>query len=143
MKPFEYFLKLKEVRKTSKNIELAKSLIRDMKERLEDSKELPIKFKKLIFENYYDALRNFCDALLSKDGFKSYSHQASIIYLSKYNFSVSEIQQLENFRYLRNSSKYYGKQIKEKDVQEIKQYYEKIKDKINQILKNIRKQANI
>ena len=115
MKPFEYFLKLKEVRKTSKNIELAKSLIKDMKERLEDSKELPIKFKKLIFENYYDALRNFCDALLSKDGFKSYSHQASIIYLSKYNFSVSEIQQLENFRFLRNSSKYYGKSIEEKN----------------------------
>ncbi|MCA9487899.1 MAG: hypothetical protein KC516_02970 [Nanoarchaeota archaeon] len=135
MKPFEYYIKTKEVRKISKDIELAKSLIKDMQSRIKDSTELPKKFKKLIFENYYDALRNFCDALLAKDGYKSYSHQASIIYLSKYNFSFIEIQKIEDFRYLRNSSKYYGKPIEDKDLREIKKTYQQLKEKINKIIK--------
>lgn len=135
MKPFEYFLEDKEVRKISKNIELAKSLIKDMEERIQTSLSLSDKFKKLIFENIYDALRDFCDSLLAKDGFKSYSHQASISYLSKYNFSIVEIQKLDDFRYLRNSSKYYGKPINEDNVKEIKSFYSELKEKINKLIK--------
>lgn len=117
MKPFEYFLEIKEVKKTSENLELAKSLIKDMKERLKSSFLLDEKFSKIIFENIYDALRDFCDALLAKEGFKSYSYEASILYLSRYNFSVSEINELDSFRYIRNGSKYYGRKISEEDTE--------------------------
>jgi len=136
MRPFEYYLNSKDVRKTEKNIVLAKSLINDIKIRLkenwnENEQEKP----KTIFESIYDAIRDFCDALLAKDGFKSYSHEASISYLSKYNFSVAEISELDKFRFIRNGSKYYGRIIMPKDVKNIKSFYLKIKSKINKIRK--------
>ena len=112
MKPFEYYFEDNSIRKVSKDPELAKALIRDMNERKKENfNEDANKKPKTIFENIYDSLRAFCDALLALDGFKSYSHEASIVYLLKKGFNVSEISRLDNFRYKRNGSKYYGKSI--------------------------------
>jgi len=135
MKPFEYYLEEGSVRKAEKNIVVAKALIDDMKIRLKENWNEDIQKKpKTIFENIYDALRDFCDSLLSKDGFKSYSHEASIQYLSKYNFSIAEISELDNYRYIRNGSKYYGRIIYSEDVLEIKAFYNRIKDKIKKLV---------
>jgi hypothetical protein len=99
MKPFEYFLETGDVKKSSVDLELAKSLVKDMQERIEKSLLLDEKtFAKLIFENVYDALRDFCDAILAANGFKSYSHQGSIAYLTKETFDVVSIEELEQFR---------------------------------------------
>lgn len=137
MKPFEYYLNSKDVRRTGKNLVLAKSLINDIKTRLKENwNEDEEKRPKTIFENIYDALRNFCDALLIKDGFKSYSHEASISYLSKYNFSIAEISELDKFRFIRNGSKYYGRIIMPEDVKNIKEFYLKIKEKINKLVRD-------
>ena len=88
MRPFDFYLELNEVKRVSKDPELAKSLIRDMNERIAKSLKLNVKeFAKIVFENLYDALREFSDALLALDGYKSYSHQASIAGLEEYNFS--------------------------------------------------------
>ena len=85
MKPFEYYLNGTDVKKITPDEELAKSLIKDMHERIDKISKLDIKiFSKIIFENMYDALRDFCDAVLAIDGYKSYSHKASIAYLVKY-----------------------------------------------------------
>jgi len=135
MKPFEFFLENIDVRKVQKNVPLARSLIKDMYGRIKASLALPIGFSKMAFENFYDALRDFCDSLLAKDGFKSYSHEASIAYLLKYNFSFAEISKLDKFREMRNGSKYYGREISDEDVNEIKNYYNSIKDKINKLIK--------
>lgn len=135
MMPFDYFLKIKEVRKSSSNLELAKALVKDMKERIGKASLLDINgFAKIVFENFYDGLKDFCDALLSLDGFKSYSHQASISYLLKKGFDISIIEELDQFRYKRNGSKYYGEIIEPKDAQQIKDFYNKIKNKIEIIL---------
>ncbi|PIN91043.1 hypothetical protein COU57_02240 [Candidatus Pacearchaeota archaeon CG10_big_fil_rev_8_21_14_0_10_32_14] len=138
MKPFEYFVEEGEVKSSSKNIALAQSLIRDMNERINelqyiDEKKMP----KLVFEHYYDALRSFCDALLAKDGYKSYSHQASISYLSTYGYDISIISALDNFRYKRNGSKYYGEKISYEDAKEIKDFYDKIRLKIKENTKDL------
>ena len=135
MKPFEFFLGTNDVRVLNRNTALAKSLINDMNERIKSSFSLTKNFAKLIFENLYDALRDFCDALLAKDGYKSYSHEASIAYLSKYNFSFAEISKLDNFRIIRNGSKYYGRKISETEVEDIKSLYLSIKEKINKLIK--------
>jgi len=82
-------------------------------------------------------LRDFCDALLALDGFKSYSHQASISYLLEKGFDVSITEELDQFRYKRNGSKYYGEEIIPKDAQQIKEFYNRIKTKINTIIKKI------
>jgi hypothetical protein len=117
--------------------ELAKSLLIDMNERIEKSMKLDIKeFAKIIFENIYDALRDFCDALLAIKGDKSYSHQASISFLRKKGFGESIINELDLFRYKRNGSKYYVKPITPEDAEEIKDFYKKNKDKFNKYIKD-------
>lgn len=136
MIPFEYYLETKEARKTSKDLELAKSLIKDMEERIKKSLMLDAKiFSKFIFENIYDGLRDFCDALLAINGFKSYSHQASISYLYKEGFDVSIIEEFDQFRQKRNKSKYYGEIISEEDALRIKEFYFSIKDKLKTKIK--------
>jgi len=137
MKPFESFLNFGEVKKAQKNIVLAKALVNDMKTRIRENWDLDeAKKTKTIFEGIYEAIRCFCDALLSIDGFKSYSHEASISYLLKKNFDIAIVQKLDNFRFKRNGSKYYGRIITLEDVKEIKGFYIKNKEKINKIIKN-------
>ncbi len=136
MKSFEYFLENQEVKKAAPDINLAKSLVKDMIERARDAISLDIsKFPKIIFENIYDSLRDFADVLLAIDGFKSYSHQASFAYLSKYGFEDSLLDVLDKFRYKRNSSKYYGQSISIDEAKEILNFYNRNKQKINILLK--------
>jgi len=136
MEPFEFFIKEKMVRRGLPNPERAKSLIKDAEMRIKSVLKLKNEeFAKIIFENIYDALRDFCDVLLLLDGFKPYSHKASISYLSKKGFDISIINELDQFRFKRNGSKYYGKEIKSEDAKDIKGFYFKIKDKIEKLIK--------
>ena len=137
MEKFEYFLETKEVRKELSNIALAHSLIKDMEERIKKSISLDIKiFSKIIFENFYDAIQDFCNALLAIDGYKSYSHIASIAYLSKYGFNDYEISILDNFRLRRHGSKYYGVEISSEETEEIIKFYNRIKSLITKLIKS-------
>ena len=136
MKPFERFLNGQDVKKAPVNKILAKALIDDMKTRIKENWDLNEgKKPKTIFENIYEAIRCFCDALLAKEGYKSYSHEASISFLLKKNFDTATIQKLDNFRFKRNGSRYYGRTISPEDVKEIKEFYLKIKEKMNKIIK--------
>ena len=136
MKPFESFLNKQDVKKAPVNKVLAKALIDDMKTRIEENWDLNEEKKpKTIFENIYEAIMCFCDAMLSKEGYKSYSHEASISFLLKKNFDTTTVQKLDNFRFKRNGSKYYGRAILPEDAREIKEFYLKIKEKINKIIK--------
>ncbi len=136
MMPFEYFVEKKDVKKTFKDFELAKSLVKDMQDRINKSLMLNINtFSKMIFENIYDALQDFCNAFLAIAGFKSYSHQASISYLSKLGFDASVEEEFDQLRYKRNSSKYYGQKISPEDAKQIRDFYFKIKSKISKLLK--------
>ncbi len=102
MKEFKYYLNKKDIKKSSKDTELAKSLIKDMLERIEKSNKLSTnEYSKIIFENMYDALRDFCDALLAINGYKSYSHSASISFLKNIGFNDNIINQMDLFRYKR------------------------------------------
>jgi len=125
----------KEVKKDVPNISLARFLIDDMDERIEKCLQLDMHlFSKIIFENIYDALQDFCNSLLALDGFKSYSHVASISYLAKFEFNDYEINLLDKFRLRRHSSKYYGVKISFEEAEEIFDFYNKIKNKIEKIL---------
>lgn len=134
MNEFELYLREGKVKRQTPDFELAKSLIKDSKSRLEKVKMLDIKeFSKIIFENAYDAIRDALDALLAVDGYKSYSHEASIAYLKKHAFEDSTLNELDNLRYLRNSSKYYGKDVLEDDAKEILDFCRKYIGKITSI----------
>lgn len=137
MKPFEFYTEERSVRKASIDVELARSLIKDMNERInENFKENVNKKPKTIFENIYDALRDFCDAILALEGYKSYSHEASISYLLKKGFDVETVNKIDSFRYKRNGSKYYGKSIIPSEAKEIKEFYLQVQPKIDKLIKD-------
>jgi len=136
MKDFDFYLNEGKVKKQNPDRELAKSLINDAAERAEKVIKLDVKiFSKIIFENMYDALREILDALLAIDGYKSYSHEAPIAYLKKYKIEDSVMVQLDNFRYQRNSSKYYGKDISVDNTMGIIDFYKKYSEKLIGITK--------
>ncbi len=138
MKEFEYYLKKGVVKKVSKDINLAKSLLKDIEIRMKQINKLNKKdFAKIIYENIYDSIRDFCDSLLALEGYKSYSHQASIIFLKKYGVDNALITKIDIARNLRNESKYYGEEIKKTDVKTIQEIYNKLQNKINEVKKSL------
>lgn len=137
MDDFESFIKRKIVKRISPDIQRAKKLVKDGRDRLRDVKLLDMnKMPKLIFENIYDALRDFLLAILLNDGYKTSSHEAPISYLSKKNFDIYIIERLNQFRYKRNGSKYYGEAISIQEAEDIKYFYSQIKEKINKLIKD-------
>ena len=130
MNDFEFYFKDGKVKKQIQDTELARSLLNDAKQRFNKMIQLDVnKFSKIIFENVYDALRGILDSLLAADGYKSYSHEASIAYLKKYDVEDSLLKELDDFRYKRNSSKYYGKDIPVDDALTIIDFYKKYSEK--------------
>ena len=138
MRDFKIFLEEGSVKKITPNISLVKSLVSDAIKRLNFYKKLKLNNKnsKYVLENIYESLRELADAILIKDGYKSYSHEASIVYLLKYNLSSIDINKFDNFRKIRNNSKYYGKPVDLEDANEIVELSEKLLNKINDILKD-------
>jgi aspartyl-tRNA(Asn)/glutamyl-tRNA(Gln) amidotransferase subunit A len=131
MRDFEYFVKSKSVRKVSRDFPLAESLFKEMESRIDRAFKMNLEeFSKEIFENIYDALRGFCDALLALEGYKSYSHEASISFLLKRGFDIAFVKELDNFRIKRNNSKYYAEPINEEDIKAIRSFYQENKEKI-------------
>lgn len=135
MKSFKHYLETSKVKKRSVDIALANSLIQDAQERIETIKDLDKeKFKKILFENTYDALRDVLDAVLAVEGYKSYSHEASIANLAG-RISDTDITELDEFRSLRNSSKYYGKGITVQDVENILLFWKEHADELIRIVR--------
>ena len=86
VKEFEFFIRKGDVRRQSSDLALSHATLQGALDRLQFAKTIttPTKY---ILENAYEAMREAADALLYKDGFKSYSHEASISYLLKKGFS--------------------------------------------------------
>lgn len=139
MESFESFVEKGEVRKVSPNKARAKKLIKDGESRLRDLELLDInKLPKFVFENVYDALRDFMLAILLFGGYNTDSHKAPIAYLSKKGFDVYVIDRLDKFRYKRNGSKYYGEEVSVEEAKDIKAFYLEIIIRLNKILDKIK-----
>jgi len=138
MDSFEYYLKKGKVKRTFPNKQRAKKLIRDGRKRIADVELLDINvLPKFVFENVYDAIRDFLFAILLNKGYKTNSHQAPISYLLNKGFDIYTINMLDKFRYKRNGSKYYGEDISIEEAKDIKAFCLKIKDKLDKLLGEI------
>ncbi|MFH1439851.1 MAG: HEPN domain-containing protein [Candidatus Woesearchaeota archaeon] len=139
MKEFEFFLNKGDVKKQSSDKNLSMATFKDSIERLDLSKNLFKKQKpKYVLENAYEAMREAADSLLYLEGYKSYSHEASIIYLLKKGFNMQEIKQFDRFRKIRNGIKYYGGDCDEYDAETAIELAEIIINKIKKILNEIK-----
>lgn len=136
VKDFEFFLKKGDVRKQSPDNNLASSTFKDSLERLDFAKQLLNMAKsKYILENAYEAMREAADSLLYLKGFKSFSHEASIVYLNKEYLDEKDVLEFDRFRRIRNGIKYYGKDCDLSDAEAAIKLAEKIIAKIKDILK--------
>jgi hypothetical protein len=98
------------VRKTSPNKGRIKTLIKLADSRIAVISKVEIyeENASVIFTNYYDALREICEALAISKGYKIYSHEAITLFLREILKETAIAMQYDRFRQLRNSIHYYG-----------------------------------
>ena len=124
---FEDFIKDGQVRKTSLDISLIKSLfkntINDLKY-LESQQITEISARKIV-SNYYDCLRAILEAIAYFDGYKIYQHEAFVSFLKNKNEEISSIK-FDRFRKIRNKINYYGGDISIEEAEEISEEIKKL-----------------
>lgn len=113
------FIEKKQVRKASKDIPLAKSLLRTAEIDLEFLKKLKIDdiSARKIMTNYYDVLRSILEAIAILKGYKIYSHEAFTYFLKEEEDLIAK--KFDRLRRIRNGINYYGKSISIEEVGEI------------------------
>ena len=141
MVDFEAFLKKGEVRLQEKNIILAKALIKSSEKAMNFVKTLKVndETSEHIISDSYDIMRELIEAKLAAEGYKSYSHEATILFLKKFpQFKESEIDFLDNIRKIRNSIKYYGKESNETEAKKVLSFLNSILPKLKKLIENVK-----
>jgi hypothetical protein len=134
---FEYFIKKGLVKKRAKDIELAKSLFNSAKDRFNFAISLLNQKPKYALENAYEAVIELTDSLLALEGFKSWSHEANIVFLNKFNeFSLQETERLDLSRRKRHSSKYYGISFNLEEVKKEIEFLKIVFEKLTKIIES-------
>lgn len=119
MIPFETFIKKKKITKRTPDQALKQSLLKDAKERIQQTeiKELKNKYK---FEQAYESVRELADAHLAGEGYKTYSHEAAIAFLEhKALITNAEHIRVDLCRKTRNNTKYYGEEENDEQYKEL------------------------
>ena len=140
MKEFDEFIRKGIIRKQEPNKSRARDLIEESNRK---NKSLSLIIEKIgiseenandIIEYCYDIIISLIRAKILLDGFfssGSYAHEAEISYLRKLKFLETEIEAIDELRYIRNGIKYYGKRqnieyaekvlaLKEKAIKQLK-----------------------
>jgi len=136
MKEFAFFIQKGEVKRESPDKPLVISLAKDAVHRLEyaTNQKLTESNCKYVLENAYEALRELADALLHLEGYKSYSHEASIAFLRKFSsLTESELNQFDTLRKKRNGSKYYGEAADVLEAKEALQFANTLLPKLKKL----------
>lgn len=111
MKPFALFLSDGNVRQRKPNPARARSLQEEAERRsrfLDSISRIEYNVNSLV-ENAYDILRELIEAKMSLQGYKSYSHEATIAHLGELGFAEGPIRFADELRKVRNGIKYEGK----------------------------------
>ncbi|MFH0836964.1 MAG: hypothetical protein V1870_02440 [Candidatus Aenigmatarchaeota archaeon] len=87
----------------------------------------------IVFTNYYDSLREICDAICLLNGYKIYSHEAIGLYLRDFLKEQAIFNKFDRFRILRNGVNYYGKtipfEVAKQDIADIEKIIKELKTK--------------
>ncbi len=128
-----YFVEKKVVRKATPDLELAKSLIKMSDARLQflQKQEIDSSSASVIASEYYEAVREVCEAILAVRGFKVYSHEVITSFLSEILKDDYSSATFDRYRKIRNGINYYGKQIAREEA-------EKASSEIRQLIKSLK-----
>ena len=139
MKDFKDFIESGEVRVQRKNEILASALIKssEKSETYIRKQKIDTESAEHIVAEIYDIIRELIEAKLSLEGYKSYSHEANILFLKKFPiFEESEIIFMDNLRKIRNGIKYCGKEASIEDANKTIKFF-------NTMLPKLKKLVNI
>lgn len=138
---FDYFITKGDVKKQVKDLRLARLLLNDSLDRLRFVKGLKLDDEnaRYIVENTYDVIRCLIEAKFALEGFKSYSHEATILFLKRFpEFKDSEIRFLDELRKIRHGIKYYGKNVELDQAKKVLDFSDSILPKLKNLLKDIK-----
>ncbi len=114
IKPFDYYISERLVRRSNPNISMAKSLVQkaEIRFKMIRSEGITEENSSIVFEDIYEALREASQSLMEIRGFKPYSHEALVSFLKEYNLlSEEKTNILDNYRVLRNDSVYKAEKV--------------------------------
>ena len=136
---FENYLELGKVKRKTPDYEEAKALFEQSKERMEYTKlkDINPKTAKFVLQDSYEAAREAAQSLMSVNGFKPYSHEATISFIKRFygnNFTEEELHKFDHFRRLRNNSVYRAVKILEDDAKSSVLFAKKFIQKVQILL---------
>lgn len=136
MRTFKEFLKQGMIKEREKDEARARSLIESAEKRKHVmEKYLPLNDETAVhvIEESYDVIRELLEAKLSKEGYKSYNHEAVVAYLAELGFSEEEMLFVDSLREIRNGTKYYGKSVTQEYAAKVKNFLDGIYLKLKEI----------
>ena len=125
---FEEFIRLGKVRKGDPDIALSKSLVKmsRLQLRYADCKPITGENASPTLVTYYEALREICEAICAKDGFKVYSHEAFTFFLKENLHEDRIAESFDRLRKLRNGVNYYGEGVNREEAKAASEEVKKI-----------------
>ena len=106
------------IRRTSLDRNMIISLIRTAKEGIEFFEKDAVKDEnaRTLLKNYYDSLREICEAVALSKGYKIYQHEAITSFFKEVLKEEMISFKFDRFRILRNGIHYYGKDISKEET---------------------------
>ncbi len=137
MKNFEEYLKKGLVKTCKENITRVRSILEEADKRLRFFNAIQISEESAnyIIENMYDVIRELIEAKMLLDGYKSYSHEATVSYLKKLGFSSSEVEFMDESRDIRNQTKYYGHLANAEYAKKVSEFANKAYPRLKALIK--------
>ncbi len=119
------------VKEVNVDLNRMKSLLKVAKNKEKASDILPEEFLESKISLLYDALRMILEYLALKENFKIYNHECYVSFLKEVLNESRLGDKFDDFRKIRNSINYYGKELDNDEAREIllqmKDFIKKIK----------------
>ncbi|MBI2147646.1 hypothetical protein HYU19_04175 [Candidatus Woesearchaeota archaeon] len=134
MKTFDEYAKENKVKSGSADPAQARSLFGQSAARLHDVKSLPITDQdaSFRFESIYECLREALQAFMALEGYKPYSHEATIAFGKDRLFLTdAETSNLDRYREIRSDIIYRGEKITVEEAKEALAFAEQLHQKLS------------
>ena len=136
MKPFKEYITEGKVKIDYPDSAMAKSLFLQARIRLADLNKLQITDKNASFrfESAYETIREAVQSAMAKEGYKPYSHEATVSYAADKNIlNESETATFDRYREIRNDINYRGEKTTIQNAKEAIKFAKKVLSKIRNL----------
>jgi hypothetical protein len=131
---FTDFIRTGKVKKAFPDPALAKSLIAMSSQQFDMADSMTIKDENAspLLVNLYEALREICEAICAKNGWKVYSHEAFTDYLKDELREEDIARMFDRLRKLRNGVNYYGRAVSATETKSTKNDVQRLIETLKQ-----------